>query len=127
MRPAIPIAVLALLAATPAAATGTIHCRSQLTPDLQLYLVVGHGAEPMIAQARLIDGNQTIVTGDGPESPRMAQAWLDDVDLRLDIVDANHENTIARLIATRRGPTGRYAGSLRYRGRTYSITCRTEE
>jgi hypothetical protein len=127
MRIALPIAALAALAASPALATGTIHCRAQLQPDLELYLVIGHGAEPMIAQARLIDGSRTLVTGDGPDSPRMAQAWLDDVDLRLDIVDANHENTIARLLAVRRGPTGRYAGSLRYRGRTFAVTCRTDE
>ncbi len=126
MRIALPIAALAALAASPALATGTIHCRSQVTPDLQLYLVIGGGAEPMIAQARLIDGNQELVTGVGPDAPAIAQGWLDEVDLRLDIVDANNENTIARLLAIRRGPTGRYAGTLRYRGRTYSVTCRTE-
>lgn len=127
MRIASLLAAIAAFAAAPAHATGTIHCRARLQPDLQLYLVIGHGAEPMIAQARLIDGGQVLVTGDGPGSPRMAQAWLDDSDLRLDIVDANHETRIARLFAARRGPTGRYEGSLRYRARTFSIVCRTED
>src|SRR6187549_1659625 len=126
MRISLPLAALALLSAAPAMATGTIFCRSQLQPDLQLYLVVGHGTEPAIAQARLVDGSQVIVTDGAPGSPRLGQAWLDDFDLRLDIVDANQEVTIARLIAARRGPTGRYAGSLRYRGRTFSITCRSD-
>ncbi len=120
-------AALAAFAASPALATGTIHCRSSLQPDLELYLVVGYGADPMISQARLIDGSQTLVTGHEPDTPRIAQGWLDDRDLRLDIVDSNLENSIARLLAVRRGPTGRYAGTLRYRGRTYSMTCRSEE
>ena len=127
MRIAIPIAALAIFAAAPAMATGTILCRSQLQPDLQLYLVIGRGAGSVIAQARLIDGSQVLATGVAPDGPAIAQAWLDDRDLRLDIVDSNHENYLARLVATRRGPTGRYAGSLRYRGRTFSITCRSED
>jgi hypothetical protein len=127
MRIAFPLAALALLAAAPASATGTIFCRSQLRPDLQLYLVVGHGAEPAIAQVRLVDGTQVLVTDGAAGSPRLGQTWLDDFDLRLDIVDADHQVTIARLIAARRGPTGRYAGTMRYAGRTFSITCRSED
>ena len=126
MRIALPLAALALLAASPAMATGTIFCRSQLRPDLQLYLVVGHGAEPAIAQVRLVDGTEVLVTDGAAGSPRIGQTWLDDFDLRLDVVDANHEVTIARLIAARRGPTGRYTGTMRYRGRTFSIACRPE-
>lgn len=127
MRTLLLFAALTALWSSPAFATGTIHCRSQLQPDLQIYLVVGRGADAMIAQARLVDGNRELVTDDRPDSPRLGQAWLDQQDLRVDIVDSNHETMIARLLATRRGPTGRYAGSLRYSGRTYSITCRSEE
>ncbi len=126
MRSILLLAAPALLAASQAHATSTIQCRSLLQPDLQVHLVIGHGTDAMIAQARLVDGAATLATGDGPNSPKIGQGWLDDQDLRLDIVDANREDSIARLLAVRRGPTGRYAGSLRYRGRTYSMACRTE-
>ncbi len=120
MRFALPVALSLLFAASPLLATGTIHCRSQLQPDLEVYLAVGYAADASIAGARLVDGSQVLQTDDLPDSPRLGQAWLDNQDLRVVIVDSNHENVLAR-------PTGRYTGSLRYRGRTYAISCRSDE
>ena len=127
MRIALPVALSLLFAASPVLATGTIHCRSQLQPDLEVYLAVGYAGDASIASARLIDAGRVLQTDDLPDSPRLGQSWLDDQDLRVVIVDSNHENVLARLLATRRGPTGRYAGSLRYRGRTYAVSCRSDE
>jgi len=124
MRPSICIAATLLATASPAFATGTILCRSTISPTdgPQLSLVVGHGAASGVAQARLSYGDQNFTTGQGADAPVIAQAWVDRDMLKLDIVDANAEAVIASL-DTRRRRGSDYLGMLRYRGRTWRVRC----
>ena len=117
-------AAAALAAATPAFATSTIACSSTLSPTdgPRLWLVVGTAG---ISQARLEQGNQSFVTGQGANAPVIAQSWLDRNSLRLAIVTANAETEIARLETWRRAGTS-YFGNLRYAGRTWRMRCAEE-
>ena len=111
-----------LTSATPALATASATCRGTINPEIRLDLVIGHMVGPVIAQARFGDGT---VTGDG--GPTIAQSWLDEQALHLDIVDANGGRYVARLRTWRPSEHGDYAGSLRYGGRQYQVRCRIEE
>lgn len=120
------LAPLALVAATPAFATGTIACRSTISPTdgPQLWLVIGSSPSGIV-QARISYGNRELVTGQGEGAPVIAQSWLDRNSLRLAIMDANAETEILRLETWRRAGSS-YAGSLRHDGRTWQVRC-TEE
>lgn len=121
MRLASCIAALLCVAASPALATATISCRSTTSPTdgPALSLVVGAGG---IVQARLDEGGRSFTTGDGAGAPMIGQAWLDRDLLKLDILDGNADERIARLDARRAG-TG-YAGILTLRGRQWRVGCR---
>jgi hypothetical protein len=123
-RMAYLFAAAALGAATPAFATSTIGCHSTLSPTdgPRLWLVVGTAG---ISQARLEQGNQRFVTGQGANAPVIAQSWLDRNSLRLAIVNADAETEIARLETWRRAGTT-YFGTLRYEGRTWRVRCSEE-
>ena len=120
MRLASCISVALCAAASPAFATGTISCRSTTSPTdgPALSLVVGAGG---IVQARLVEGGRSFTTGDGAGAPMIAQSWLDRDQLKLDILDGNADERIARLDARRAG-TG-YAGILILRGRQWRVRC----
>lgn len=126
MRLASCIAALLFAAASPALATGTILCRSTVSPGdgPTLALVVGHGEAGGVVQARVMGLGPAFVTGQGPETPVIAQAWLDRDTLRLDIVDANAERRILRLDTRRRGSD--YFGILHHDGRTWQMRCGEE-
>lgn len=124
MRLTILLAAPLMAFATPALATGSASCRGTINPGIRLDLVIGHLVGPVIAQARLGDG---LVTGAGGDAPMIAQSWLDEQALHLDIVDANGSTYVARLRTTRPSERGEYAGSLRYGGRQYQVRCRIEE
>jgi hypothetical protein len=119
------IAAAAFLAATPALATSTIHCRSPDRGAPRLDLSVGNSPSA-ITQARLVDGSRELITGQDGGSPRITQSWLDARMLRLDLADANVENLIARL-DTRKRRGASFDGTLRYRDRTWRISCRWDE
>ncbi len=124
-----PACVIAacLLSASPAFATGTILCRSTISPTQgpELWLSVGNGPGSGIVGVRLTQGNQGFTTGQGARAPVIAQSWLDRNSLRLAITDANAETEIARLETWRR--TGwSYFGTLRYGGRTWRMRCSEE-
>ena len=126
MKPATLFAAAALVAASPALATGTVLCQSPQRASLRLYLVVAYTPEPMISQVNLVGGWMDFSTGAGAASPRVTQNWYDERELKLDIVDSNAESFVARL-RTRRLQVGVYAGTLLLRGRTLRVTCRNEE
>jgi hypothetical protein len=125
MRPASVLAAAAgLVAATPALATGTILCRSTISPadGPQLSLVVGNGPGSGILQARFELNRIRFATSEGPDAPLIGQAWIDEHSLRLDIIDANAESRIVRLDTRRRGGTD-YRGILIHAGRTWRVRC----
>lgn len=127
MRLASCIAALLLAAASPALATGTILCRSTVSPadGPSLALVVGHGEAIGVVQARVTGLGPPFVTGEGAGAPVIAQSWLDRDTLRLDIADANAERRILRLDTRRRGSD--YFGILYHEGRTWRMRCGGEE
>jgi hypothetical protein len=125
MRPAIRIAAAAALcAASPALATGTILCRSTISPTdgPALSLVVGNAPGTGILQARFALDRIRFATGGGPGAPVVGQGWVDEHSLRLDIIDANAEGRIIRLDTRRRGGTD-YRGILIHAGRTWRVRC----
>jgi hypothetical protein len=117
-------AAAGLTAATPALATSTILCRSEISPadGPSLSLVVGTGLGTGIIQARFALDNIRFATGEGPAAPVIGQGWIDERSLRLDIVDANAEGRIVRLDARRRGGSD-YRGILIHAGRTWRVRC----
>ena len=122
------VAVALVAFAGPAHATSSATCRSTADPQLQLDLVIGHLAGPVIAQARLHDGDAIIQTGVGDrDAPMIAQSWLEDRALHLDIVAADGSNYVARLRTWRRSGRGEFAGSLHYGGRQHQVRCRIED
>ena len=124
MKAASCIAAALLCAASPALATGTILCRSTISPGQgpELSLVVGPTG---IAQAHFSLGEERFTTGVGTDAPVIAQTWLDRDMLKLDIMDANADSRIARL-DTRRRRGSDYLGILIHRGRTWRVRCGEE-
>jgi hypothetical protein len=121
MRTASLTAAAALfLAATPAFATSSIACTAEGWPGLDIGIVIGATG---VVQATISLGGEEISTV-GEHGPRIGQAWIDANELKLDIVDANADQRLARLIARRRGDA--YFGSLQFRGRTIRIRCSEE-
>lgn len=121
----VSVAAAALFAASSASATSSIFCRTTDRPELELDLSVGH--PPLaIAGATLRNGSRTLTTGDGQSRIVIAQSWLDDQELKLDLADSNVENFIARL-RTRKVRDGVYAGTLRHGERTLEVICSFDE
>jgi len=127
MKAASLLAVALFLAASPALATGTILCRSTISPTdgPSLSLVVGNGEAGGIVQAHFALGGERFTTGEGPGAPVISQAWIDPHALRLDVADANVDARIFRLDARRRRGSD-YLGILIHGGRTWRVRC-TEE
>jgi hypothetical protein len=126
VKPALPIALLALLSASPAFASGTIHCSSTERGAPEIYLVVGRGAGAAITGMHLSGPAGQFTTGAGAGSPAVSQSWLDERDLRIEVVDSNAEYHVARLIGRRAGEN-LYRATLRYRGRTHAMSCAFED
>jgi len=124
MKAASCIAAALLCAASPALATGTLLCRSTVSPGQgpELSLVIGPTG---VAQAHFAFGEERFTTGVGTDAPVIAQSWLDRDLLKLDIMDANVETRIIRLDTERRGGSA-YLGTLVHRGRTWRVRCSEE-
>ena len=125
MRTASLTAAAALfLAATPAFATSSIHCRTgRGGPDI--WLVVPNERGAGIDQARIVHrGQETVIstTGDGP---RIAQSALSERRLSLRIIHPRAQGTLLRLTASRRGTP--YVGLLGWRGGTWQVRCYWDE
>jgi hypothetical protein len=111
-------------ATSPAAATSTIACTARDWPALEIGIIVGHGAAGAVVRATISFGGEEITTGLGDNPPVIAQAWIDEQELKLDIVDANAEQRLARLVTRRRGD--HYVGTLLFRGETIRVRCGEE-
>lgn len=127
MRIATRLAAAAFLfAATPAFATSSIHCQTRARSGVELYLSVGTGPGFSILSAHLVDGRVGWTTGATRTSPMIAQAWLDNDQLRLEIVDSNAEDFVLKLYGRKiRGSA--YAATLDWRGRAIAVICRWED
>jgi hypothetical protein len=126
MRLAAPTALVAMVASSPAFATGTIHCVGAARDAPEIYLSVGRGVGSASVQMSLSSGDYQFTTGENPTSPVVSQSWLDDRELKVDVVDHNVEHFVARLSGQRAGED-HYRATLTFRGRTYEMTCTFED
>ena len=125
MRTASLTAAAALfLAATPAFATSSIHCRTgPRGPDI--WLVVPNEPGAGITGARIIQGREEIVTGQTRGGPWISQSRLDERQLRLRVAPGGTRGVIMVLTAIRRGTP--YVGNVVWRGRTWPVRCFWDE
>lgn len=115
MKKYVAAAVIALVAAVPAHATGGLVCRTAGIHQIELALVISHTAVPAVVSARL--------TEDGRGVPvALAQSWLEPNEIRLDLTDPNALRHELRLRAARRGDS--YDGSIWRNGRRRWVRCR---
>jgi hypothetical protein len=114
MKLTLPLALLALAAASPASATSGLHCRPVAGAGPTLDLVVGHGAGPALVAARIGGAPATI-----------AQGWIDGRLLWVDLVDSGATRYEAKLRAVFQPRLrGRPAlGTLVRGGRTWRVRC----
>ena len=106
---------LALIAPTPAYATGGLVCRTAGDPPIEVALVISHTAVSAVVSARLSDNGRDV-----PVS--VAQSWLEPGLVRLDLADKNAVRHELRLRASRNGDF--YDGSLWRRGQRHWVRCR---
>ena len=112
------------LAATPALATSTIHCRTGPRGP-ELWLGVGNDTRVGLFQARIVNGREEIVTGSTRRGPWIRQSFVNPRRLSLRIAAGGGRGTLAVLTATRRGTP--YIGSFTWRGRTWPARCFWDE
>lgn len=110
-------AVVSLIAATPAHATGGLICSTAGPRPATVALVISHTAVPAVVSARL-DEN-------GREVPVMtAQSWLEPSEVRVDLTDRNAMRHEARIRATWRPKSQSYDGTLWRSGKRHWVRCR---
>lgn len=112
--------------AMPAQATSSAACRSLISPAVRLELTIGHLVGPVIAQARLTDGNRTVEASRGGTGAVIGQSFVDDHFLHLDLVDETGSSFLAQLRTWRRSGRGEYGGTMRVGSRTYQVRCRID-
>jgi hypothetical protein len=122
MKHALLLALPLLLCGTPALATGGITCQQEDGEGPSLSLVIGHVVAGGIVGASLTENGVTRSTlGEGPPV-RIAQSWIDDERLWVDLVDSQALRREAQLRA-RFGDKGEATGTLVRGGRTYKVRC----
>ncbi len=104
---------LALLGATPAAATQGITCRTASGPPIELSLVFG--AAPSILQPQLTVGGRRVPV-------MVGQSWIEDPEIRVDLYDPQLLRQELRLKVRRTGSA--FDGSVWRGGQQRWIRCR---
>lgn len=117
-------AVPALLAATPASATSSIHCDAG-EGGPELWIGVGNDRATGIFQVRIVEGREEIVTGTTRGAPRIVRGNLNRRRLSLDVAPGGARGILLALNTTRRGTP--YVGSLVFRGRAWRVRCFWDE
>jgi hypothetical protein len=115
MKTFIAPAVLLLAVAAPAHATGGLICSTAGTRSVEAALVISHTAVPAIVSARLTEAGRNIPV-------RVAQAWLETGEIRIDLVDPNAVRHELRLRAKWNGRT--FDGSIWRNAKRSWIRCR---
>ena len=113
------LACAVLLAATPASATQGLECRSPGRRGFELYLSVGSGGGVDLVSITE-RGRELRATGLAGANPRIARGFLN----RSGRVAVRIVGRDGHAIASLDGTSG--AGTLRYRGRTWRVSCRWE-
>jgi hypothetical protein len=118
----------AVLLAAPASATGGYVCRPVSGAGPSLAVVTGHGVAANAVAATIRDGRRQLSTSGPNAALTIAQSWIDDHDLRIDIVDRNVVRYEARLRArfVQPGRGGRAVGTLTRNGRVQRVRCEVD-
>ena len=125
MRIAVPIAMLACLAASPALATQGLRCAPERGAGPVLNLTLGSGTGPVVVGATLVEAKVIRSTIGEGAALGLAQSWIDGTHLWLDLTDANAMRYEAKLRATFDPKLrGRPAtGTLVTNGRIWTVRC----
>ena len=118
------VLAIALLAASPALATGGFDCRATDGSGVGMSGTIGRVVGYPVIGASLHLGERTLSTYDEPPVIAIGRSWVDEREIRVDLVDANAERFEAqlRVRVTRR----RVAGTLVREGRTHPVRCESE-
>ena len=119
------LAAALLFAGSPALATGGFDCRTTDGSGLVMSGTIGRviGA-PLVAAHLQIDG-RTLGTNDPDPQIAIGRSWIDQHEIKVDLVDAQAERFAAelRVRLTRRGDG---TGTLVRNGRTHRVFCTVE-
>ena len=121
------IALPLLFVATPAFATGGFDCRASDEDNIRLTIVTGHGVAPTVAQVRFSDGRRSFSTVGEGEPIVVAQSWLDNTGVKIDLVDAQVQNYVARLRLSFVARGANAVGDLYYEDRRIRVSCTGEQ
>jgi hypothetical protein len=123
--------VLALLAlpllavATPTFATGSLDCRTTDGSEIALSGSIGRVIGSPLVAARLRLGDRVLATTDAEPQVAIVRSWIDEREVRVDLVDANVERFEAQLRA-RIDARGVVTGTLVRDGVTHPVRCELE-
>ncbi|HEY0043544.1 MAG TPA: hypothetical protein VGB62_03235 [Allosphingosinicella sp.] len=125
MRFALPAVLIALTAAAPALATGGYQCRPVSGAGPSLSVVTGRTVAPVVVQASIVESGRTFTTAGEGARLSVAQSWIDEDGIKLDLIDAQATRFEARLrarfVKTRFGREA--TGTLSRGGRVYRVRC----
>ena len=124
MKRAVLVVTPLLLAASPAFATGGFNCRADDGSGLALAGTVGHTITSPLVGARLELGGRILSTADAQPQIAIGRSWIDDREIRVDLIDSQALRLEAELRATRdrRG----WRGTLTRDGARRQVICTVE-
>ncbi|WP_114954449.1 hypothetical protein [Sphingosinicella terrae] len=125
MKSCLFLALPLLLVASPALATGGFDCRATDGSGIMLSGTIGRVITSPLVAAHLRLGDRTLATTDADPEIRIGRSWIDERELRVDLVDADAMRFEAQL-RTRIGGRGRGAGTLVRNGVTHPVRCEVE-
>ena len=114
-----------LLAASPALATGGFACEATDGSRVAMGGTVGHVIGAPLIGAWLEVGEQRWATTDPEPEIAIGRSWLDEHEIRVDLVDRQAERFEAQL-RVRTSEAGEARGTLVRDGRTYPVRCDLE-
>jgi hypothetical protein len=109
-----------LSTASPALATGGFDCRSA-DGGIALAGTVGHTIVSPLVGARLTVGERTLSTIGDPAPLAIGRSWIDEDEIRVDLVDPQAMRVEAALRVVRAGRS--WTGTLIRDGTAYPVRC----
>lgn len=114
-----------LLASTPAFATGGFDCLTTDRSDIMLSGTIGRVVGTPLVAAHLRIGERTLGTTDPEAQVAIARSWIDEREIKVDLIDPQTERFAAQLRA-RIVRSGRATGTLVRDGVTHPVRCEVE-
>jgi hypothetical protein len=116
------VAAALLALGAPAHATSGYSCSTSGANPILIDIVIGHAVAPLIAQVRLTENERIWSTAGDPPDLSIAQSWIDDKELRLDLTDPNVERYEARLRLRIKSELAA-TGTLERNDKSYKLSC----